>query len=792
MKHIGLGIVAALCLWVPALVCSGAKASQADDIVVEMTDTVLVKDTIRFGINLGGDTYYSGAVLTKKRAQENFEGTLYRQCHFGPSQDEFGATSWFRQPQWWQEMMTEHGYYTILSGPAKGTYGKIQSIGTKEVMHQNKMQDFMYIEFDKEVEAGPPNGGLLVEAFMLKDGQFRSLDGFWSSKNNEISIGDVPPGTFGYAALNLKGSADKAHYHLSTHYHRYGELNGQWHVRFWAKAKTGKPKLTVEGSKWGQTKTIEPEPQWKLYDEHILVANVPENDGPGGDNHLFFKLEATGGDVLVDDIEVWMEGDSNPTVFRDDLIATLKKFNPGAIRYLQTGGSTIDNTIAPPMQSISYSNRQTRTYGPYENHQTDPYSLHEMYELCAYLGCEPWYSLPGTLHKQELANFMEYLGAPATVGYGRKRAELGQIKPWTEVFDHIHIEFGNEAWNNAAPYQCGGYNGPDYWKDLIETGKSSPYYTPNVLFHTAGQAAWSGRNAGILKNAPNADRFSVAPYLLSSLNKKDLDILDNDEKLFKWIFAKAVWRSRDPRGEMFQNDELARKAGIELSIYEINHHTTNGDAPLEPRNKIVTSLGGGIDVVNNMLMMMRTHGLRTQCLFSLIQHGYRAANIGEVRLWGTALNMRKGHERYRPTFLACMLANKVIGGDLVRTIHSKNEPTFDAAGYLTSSGKIETVSDVPVIWSYGFAQGNKRGLILISLDVSTPRPIIVKFAGKVADAKATSWTLAAETITANNEFETSQPQVEATTDGLQEFASGSRIMLPPHSMKVLSWEVEAN
>ena len=791
MRHSTFAIVGIVGLGIFGTLYGQDRTGEQSLTVVQLTDTVLVKDTIRFGINLGGDTYYSGAVLTKKRAQQNFEGTTYRQCHFGPSQDEYGATSWFRQPQWWQQLMAEHGYYTILSGPSKGTKGKIKAISTKKAMHEGTMKDFMYIEFDKNVKPGPPNGGLLIEAYRLKDGQFRSLDGFWSSKNNEISIGDVPPGAFGHAALNLKGSASKAHYHLSTHYHRYGELNGRWHVRFWAKAKTGEPQLTVGPSQWGQVKNVKPGPQWKRYEEIVVVDKVPDRGRKGQDNHVFFRFEATGGDVLVDDIELWMEGDTNPTAFRDDLVAVLKKFNPGVIRYLQTGGSTIDNTIAPPIRSHSYSNRQTRTYGPYEHHQTDPYSLHEMHELCAYLGCEPWYCLPGTLHKQELANLMEYLGAPPDVGYGRKRAELGQVKPWTQVFDHIHIEFGNEAWNNAAWYQCGGYNGPDYWKDLIEVGKSSRYYGPNVLFHSAGQAAWSGRNAGILKNAPNADLFSVAPYIVSSLNKKDLQILTTNEKLFQWVFAKPIWRSQDPRGAMFQNYELAKEARIELSIYEINHHTTHGDAPLEPRNKIVTSIAGGINVANNMLMMMREHKIRTQCLFSLIQHGYRAHGIGEVRLWGTALNMRKGHERYRPTFLACMLANKVIGGNLVKTVHSDDEPTFDAKGYFAWKAEPETVSNIPVIWSYGFAQGRRRGLILISLDVSKSQPVAIKFDGKVTGDKATSWTLSADEITASNEFEVGQPQVNVKTRIVKGFSSGAKVELAPHSMLVLTWDVEA-
>ena len=103
----------------------------------------------------------------------------------------------------------------------------------------------MYIEFDREVPPGPPNGGFLVEAFRLQDGQFRSLDGFWTSKQNEIVTGDVPAGSFGHAALNMKGSQGKAHYHLSTHFHRFGELNGRWHVRFQAKIKSGEPSLII-------------------------------------------------------------------------------------------------------------------------------------------------------------------------------------------------------------------------------------------------------------------------------------------------------------------------------------------------------------------------------------------------------------------------------------------------------------------------------------------------------------------------------------------------------------------
>ena len=52
--------------------------------MIQTSEQVLVADCTRLGINVGGDTYYSGAALVKKRVCENFEGTSYRQCHFGP------------------------------------------------------------------------------------------------------------------------------------------------------------------------------------------------------------------------------------------------------------------------------------------------------------------------------------------------------------------------------------------------------------------------------------------------------------------------------------------------------------------------------------------------------------------------------------------------------------------------------------------------------------------------------------------------------------------------------------
>ena len=440
---------------------AGAAGRDSSCTIVRLTNRVLVPDTMRLGINLGGDTYYSGAALVKMRTRFNFEGTMFRQCHFGPGSDERTVATWFRPNDTWRRILTG-GSYTILSGPGKGMTGTVLDIIDKPYRHEGQNKPFASFVLDKQIPTTPRIGrlGIMIDRDRTDLGSFRRLDGYWTARHNEIVLGDVPPGSFGKAALNLRGSAEDAHVRFGTHYQRYGQTNGTWQLRFWAKVRRNAPQLTVAADRrYGGKVSLTPGPQWRQYQETIVVDSVPEPTGGGGGGgggpkenpHLLFVFTATGGDVLLDDVEIWMEGDQNPTAFRDDCVAALRRFRPGVLRKLQMGGSTVANTIAPPLQSFAYDSQHSARPGPYESANRDPYSLHEMYVLCEHLGCDPWYCLPGTITRKEMEQFVEYVGAPADVGLGRRRAELGHPQPWTEVFHHLHVEFGNEAWNNAGP-----------------------------------------------------------------------------------------------------------------------------------------------------------------------------------------------------------------------------------------------------------------------------------------------------------------------------------------------------
>ncbi|MBI5723744.1 MAG: sigma-70 family RNA polymerase sigma factor [Planctomycetes bacterium] len=791
----------------PASPSTPAPSSTDKVTVVEITDKVLVKDTRRLGVNIGDDNVWNGAVLVKKRVQDNFEGTLYRQCHWGPTCDAKGVTSWYNTSPAWDKILLE-GTYTVLSGPNKQTSGKLKAITTKEM--QGKQ--LTYFELDKEITEGKDRNmryGLLVENLeKIRDGQFRPLaKNFGTTTGNQIVIGDTPPGSFGCAALCLKPDNGPAWVGYPTPVQRFIDNNGAWRVEFWAKTKEGAPKFTVSFASFSApdkplaSQTVELTNQWKKHQLTLKVEgfpepkDVPKNPGETMGQPGAILLQSDGGQVLLDDVEAWKDEDKNPTVLRDDAIAAIKLYNPSVLRFVQMGGNSLENTLMPPIKAYSFTNMKSAEVGPYVRLVKNPVGLHDFYQLCEYLEIEPWYCVPGTLHLDEAKALMEYLGGPADSKFGKIRAELGHPKPWTETFKQIHVEFGNEAWNDAPGFMCGGFNGPDYWMDLIETGKKSPYYKPNVLFHAGSMAGLPDRTVSVCKDVPNADRVAIAPYMVGTFAKADAETLNSDEKLFRWTFSHALQRSLTEGSSLTSTYKAAKAAGKELSIYEFNFHTTMGDGPEGPRNTIVTSLAGGVNVANTMLLMLKLQGIRIQNLYSLVQYQYKYQDLrsrteGQVRLWGSLVNMRKGKERYRPTFLGCALANKVMGGNLVETVHTGANPIFQGAGKTEDWRSDKTLDNFSgsCIWSYAFSDGKKRGLILVNLDLKESLPVELKFQGKPKGAMK-CWTMTADNPAASNEFENEKPQVSIAESQVQ-LESGGKLSLPPCSMQAFAWEVE--
>ncbi|HUT36390.1 MAG TPA: hypothetical protein VNE39_23085 [Planctomycetota bacterium] len=394
--------------WTAAGLALGAAllAAQAADVTtVRITDQVLVPDTIRLGINTCGDNYWDSSIV-KTRVAENFEGVRYRMITWGPEQDGNGLATWFSPPREAFEAMKGTVKYRILGGPGKGTTGLIRDFGTRKIKDGRELT---YIVLDKKVPASQGNkNGLLLELERLDQGCIgeTSNPAFWNAEQNTACIGDIPPGSFGQAALWLKGSEESAHYTFVPIWANQIEPNGTWRVQFWAKAKAGEPTLRLS-LRSANIPAIQPDAQWRKQDLHIEVKGWPEKE-----NSIAMRFEATGGDVLLDDIVIWKEEqDRNPTPFRDTLVDVLKRLRPGILRHLQMGGSDLETNLRPRLQQVAWS-RDFRNLlkGARNKAQRYDFNLHDYYLLCEHVGADPWYCLPGTLHPEEIPGLMEYLG----------------------------------------------------------------------------------------------------------------------------------------------------------------------------------------------------------------------------------------------------------------------------------------------------------------------------------------------------------------------------------------------
>ena len=786
-----------------------APAAAGAPIVLAVSDDVVTPKIMRFGMNLGDDTSYDASILTKERViNGGFEGIIYREATFGPGGDANSYFDWFGTGAWAD--LIKGSTYWFISGPRKGMKGTIVDVKQEPYAKRPDKPDPMpHYTFDKEGPAPGENDGMAIERINDDQGFVgQHGGGYWVFTEGGASVktvaGDVPPQSKGKivcvlaaekpAAPAADGKEPLAEILTACGSTKYMKVEGTWRLKFWAKG-TGSLLVALgdfnhRGKAGVLPREIALTPDWKRHEyEFVVPADYGTAEGWGGSLSLDFQQR--GGTVKLDEISFQQQGDKNPTPFRDDIVELLKKYRPGTLRALNMGGGNLDNILRPREYRMAnaWSRRVAPPVGndwpthPNVNGGADlmAFSLPEFFQLCEEVDTIPWFCLPGVMTVEEMKGVMEYIGGPVTTPFGKIRADLGHPKPWTETLKGIHLEIGNEAWN----YQCSGFEGPEYWNDLYTAVKESPYYRDTIVCNAGGQSVNTGRNASVSKRTPKADNVCVAPYVIHEMTAAQAQM--SDEDLWGWDFGYPWYNGHV--GYMAQNFvEITKKNGQGLSIYEVNHHITGGDAPPEPRNRIVTGIGGGVNIANWMLMMLQEQKVRTQNFFTLFQTGFSYASGKQVRLWGCALNARPDQQRFRPSFLACMMANQVLGGDLVTVAKPGADPKWTVKGAVGYSGnKPVEPFDVPYVQAYATKDGKTRGLIVFNFHRTDTLPVEIKFPGTVKAGSATKWTLAADKIDANNEIE-HEEQVKVAEEKMDALASGAPLALKPFSMTVVRWE----
>jgi alpha-L-arabinofuranosidase len=769
----------AIALFALCSIASSFGQSASTPTTINITDTPKLKTAKRIGLVLGNQNFYDSGQFMRNLAFRNpgFEGEIWQSiihCEY------VTATSCTDDNlyTYWPANFLANAQAEFIVGAAAGQTTTVQS-STAAVIGATGVT----IKFPALATA--PAVGDYVVVRMSVPGN--ATAGWWAQGSAGATFTteytDLSPNTPGKQALRItQGATDQStvtSYMDSTNGVSYLQMNGTYTISFRAKGTGGSNKVEVGVVRPGVTffdQVVTLSTSWQDYKYTFTAKDV---NIPGT---IALKFSLNGSSMLLDDVALTATaGPTNPTVYRDEVLATLRTLKPGILRFMDSGtnwGSTFDNLLQPDF---------ARLRAGYSNHNSEsddiPLNLHDYLVLCQTIGAEPWFTMPTGMTTQEMLNVMDYFGGSTSTAYGARRAALGQTAPWTTVFPKIHLEFGNEVWNTSNP----GASMTDplsYGKRagvIFTTAKSSPSYSAAsfdlLLDGFMANTSWTQQ---ALSTSSNYDTVSVADYTFGALADAS-----STEAIYGPMFAEASWIDSNVGGLMNQNAVLAAAANppAKVAVYEENMGTIFGTASQDVVTNNIAGVGAGISTALNMLTLIRDLGITDQNFFALAGPsapfiGSGGSNATLSPIWGGVIDMGGPTNRVRPTFLSEQLANSAILPTLLTTTQTGADPTWDQA---YSPNVAFSLAGVHYLQSFAFTDGNKLNIVLFNLSRTTALPI--NFAGlNTPLGTATISTLTAASLDANNETS----QNVAITSTSQTLTASSTLTLAPFSMTVVS------
>ena len=758
-------------------------ASLPAQTTVTLGPETLRTQVTRFGINLSGQNYYDSGQLSRNLVVRNpgFEAQSWQSILRCKTVTPTTCTDQNPYTTWPADFL-RGARAEPLSGPAAGEQLTVTS----------------------STKAADPNGVTLTLTGLrrpLTPGDFLlvHLDqpgtpeaGWWPSLTGAARLSaetrDLSPRTPGRQALRIEAIASKSSAHLKSYFdtasptHSFVQLRTPYQLRFRAKPLAGKPSLHISLLRVGPTRVLtgfldQDVPLKPGWNDYLLTTGAVDSGLPAGAVELSFNVESS--TLLLDDVSLTpvTRSPANPTAFRDEVVSALRDLHPGLLRLMDNGtsfASSLDNLLADTFarQRTGFSTQDTVP-------QDIPLGLHDFLVLCETVGADPWLTLPPGFSQADAVHLIEYLAAPAGTPYGGRRAALGHPAPWTQTFRTIHLELGNEQWNNRS-FSGATLNDPVAYGQraatIFQTLRASPGFEPrqfDLVMGTWSAVPWYTQQE-LMANKGAADTVAIAPYLFSEFNDAS-----SSQAVFGPMFSQPEEWDSHPGGQVAQQLSAARSASppARLAVYEVNLGTAQGTAPQSAIDATVPSLGGALAVADHMLLMLCDLGITTQALFALPEYANSFAGGKSTPLWGAVVDMGGSTNLRRPTYLALQLINEAILPNLIAT-HLTGAPTWQQPA---SQNDHIPAALTQTLQTFAFADGQKRNLILINLSRTRPEPI--RFAGPNAPTGQVRQTiLTAAHITDSNE---KSEQVRPVSTTLPH--SPAATILPPFSLTVLAW-----
>lgn len=506
---------------------------------------------------------------------------------------------------------------------------------------------------------------------------------------------------------------------------------------------------------------FKPGQDWQRFTAIFTPPDVQPGSQPGR-----IVLDVSGpGTIDVDNFRVYRE-DTAYLDYTDQEYADLKQSGMQALRthgFARTMRRTYDlEQLTNPGGVISL--------GYITKTNTLPQSLAMMRKA----GVRPWLQIEPHLSPDEWRGLVEYLAAPYRPGqdtpqskpWAWKRFLQGQVKPWTDEFDRIYFELGNETWNGlfrpwifedmtdsktGKRYSSGQVYGL-YQEHVIAQLRESLYWKSaklddKVEFVLGG---WSGFRYGLdaASSSASSQHLTVAAYIGGwDSGEQALPLVPRS---FNNLLHNAT-RSAIPRAEKHTKEVsgLIGSTGRALRIgtYEAGPgYTMNGlnNARVTPRQSeeqelVMKSLASGVATLDVFLAQAYLgYGLQNYFTF------------GPGAYWTSHAPWYDGGQAY-PAWKALSLFNNYATGGMLVT-QAAGAPTVETS----AAPKTTKAMHSPAVAVYATQQKQRLSVFVISRKLAGyPEfedagftPVVIDLPFKSA-ASVTLYRMAGEAI-ANN------------------------------------------
>lgn len=347
-------------------------------------------------------------------------------------------------------------------------------------------------------------------------------------------------------------------------------------------------------------------------------------------------------------------------------------------------------------------------------------SLAQVLDVSARTGIAPWVQIEPHLDDAEWLGLLEYLAAPAGGSpWADKRADQGQDAPWTETFDKIYVELGNETWNGIfAPWAFQGmtdavtgkvYDAGEVYglfqQRVIDLLKSSPLWAQagledKIVFVLGGWNinAYGERAAA---HSPDSDMVGVAPYIGGWDVGESLPTGAPEDyfALLNWVSQAGI---PEARMHMHEAEKLGRS--VEIGTYEggpgyvlnVAGRRLTPEETLQ-QERVMKSQAVGVAALDNYLALANA-GYRLQNFFS----------FGAGDLWRTHAHWWDGGQDH-PAWKLVGLYNREWRGDML-AVETRAAPTVD----LPEIRRRKAMDDAPLVAAYAARREGRVNLFLVS------------------------------------------------------------------------------